>query len=250
MVFRTSAAEALSNLLSIWTGGNWFINCYVVLLLFVPVINMVIEKLPQQDYFKLIKLLSLFGFILPTVKFYSGFNVNCSFEGMIIMYLIGGYIARFGFDFIGCNIKEHFSIWLLVAIFLIGFFYFICDILANKIGVGKFNTLPMSMLFFINGLVFPIGLLYIFLQHNYYNTIINQIARSVLAIYIIHDNPLTRKIIWYKWLPNIDYVNTDLFFLHFILKCSIIFVVCLGIDQIRLLISSVFATKRMINSKT
>lgn len=59
-------------------------------------------------------------------------------------------------------------------------------------------------------------------------------AGSVLGIYLIHDNPLVRKFIWTVWSPNLDYLDTWYFPLFMVGKVALVFLVCLGIDRLRL----------------
>lgn len=57
------------------------------------------------------------------------------------------------------------------------------------------------------------------------NNIINKIASKTLDIYLIHDNPIVRVIIWQTIFPNNDFVNSDFLIIHFILKVIVVFVV-------------------------
>ena len=63
---------------------------------------------------------------------------------------------------------------------------------------------------------------------------INLISGSVLAVYLIHDNPLVREFIWWTISPNIDLIGSNHIFVHMIQKVLFVFVTCVVIDQIRI----------------
>ena len=63
---------------------------------------------------------------------------------------------------------------------------------------------------------------------------INLISGSVLAVYLIHDNPLVREFIWWTISPNIDQIGSNHIFMHMIQKVLFVLVACVVIDQIRI----------------
>ena len=63
---------------------------------------------------------------------------------------------------------------------------------------------------------------------------INLISGSVLAVYLIHDNPLVREFIWWTISPNINQIGSNHIFIHMIEKVFIVFITCVVIDQIRI----------------
>ena len=68
----------------------------------------------------------------------------------------------------------------------------------------------------------------------FYNKWINKIAAATLGIYLIHDNPMIREIIWNKIYPNTDYFISDSFLLVLIIKTIIVYIICLLAEWIRL----------------
>lgn len=223
----------IDGITSPWIGGNWYISVYIILLIFAPAINECVEHLTHDQAKLMIRLLIVFGYILPCIKLYTGFNVNCSFEGMLIMYLIGGYIRKYGFDFIPNRIIRFGINKLIISIIIIQVFvYLMIDVYADFIQNGSLNSSIMNITFLTWGGVVPIFIFAVFNNMPAFNnSIINNISKSMIAIYIIHDNPIIRPMIWHGISDNLNYIGTNMFIAHMIGKCILIFISCLFIDQ-------------------
>ena len=65
------------------------------------------------------------------------------------------------------------------------------------------------------------------------NTIVNMMATSTLGIYLIHDNPFVRNVIWTNVFHNAEFVNSPLLIPHMIGTVVAVFVVCGTIELIR-----------------
>ena len=75
--------------------------------------------------------------------------------------------------------------------------------------------------------------LYFLTRKPIYNRFINIIASSILGIYLIHENNLMRNLIWDYIFPNLEYINSDFYILFFVIKVSLIFIICSFIELLR-----------------
>ena len=62
---------------------------------------------------------------------------------------------------------------------------------------------------------------------------INYLAKYTFGIYLIHDNPLLRDLIWQSLFETTQYQNSPYILLHFLLCTVIIFITCAFIDFLR-----------------
>lgn len=62
---------------------------------------------------------------------------------------------------------------------------------------------------------------------------INNLAGSVLGVYLIHDNPLVRPFLWRELLPNVGFMEDKFFVLFMAAKVLCVYIACLGIDLAR-----------------
>lgn len=63
--------------------------------------------------------------------------------------------------------------------------------------------------------------------------VINYIARSVLAVYIIHSNQLIRGHIFLDYFGIQNYIGSGFFFAYYIFTVLGTFVICILIDIVR-----------------
>ena len=66
----------------------------------------------------------------------------------------------------------------------------------------------------------------------FYSKWINGIAATSFGIYLIHENPFVRPLLWGKWFDSSAYVNTPLYFVHLLASVIIVFVCCAVIDTL------------------
>ena len=85
-----------------------------------------------------------------------------------------------------------------------------------------------------SALISPVLLIVVLGCKPFYNKLINIISGSVLAVYLIHDNPLVRNYIWWTVSPNIHQIGSNHIFIHMAEKVLIIFILCTVIDLCRI----------------
>ena len=102
----------------------------------------------------------------------------------------------------------------------------ICDdygILFGLHFIGKFAILPI---------IGSLGLFLFFSKMNITSTIINLLAQSAFAVYLISENPNVYPWFWKLVFDNIDYFNTPYMIGVALLQCAIVFVTCITIDML------------------
>lgn len=216
--------------------GNWFIIYYILLYLLIPYLNKFIKSINKNEFQKLLILLFILNFLIPTLTN----NIwNYTYHDFFITsYFAGAYIKLYCEDKYKNN-KKIFLLILCEIIFGILSVY-VLQFLGEKLSITSF--LNKSEYFIRNSysffpIIMSISLVLLFrnikIQNN---TIINYFSSSTLGIYLIHENFLMRDLIWKK-LFIIELSNNILVLLIFaIFKVVIVYIVCLIIDKIRVLL--------------
>ena len=215
--------NVLSAMFPFLRGYNWFVCCYIIFFLFLPIINPILENFSKNQYLLFVCLLWIFYGIFP--YFYIETFMNAPIIQFLFMYSIGGYIRRYG------NSKwiQQKKIWW--AIFLFNVLFLLCSImLIGIIGMSgkEYHFVP----FFSNFIAVSLFMIFV-LKTPWKNLWINRIAKSVLGVYLIHDNPIVRHWLWRKFYPNLAYLDESYFILFMIGKIIVVFMVCTGIDIVR-----------------
>ncbi|MBQ8856898.1 MAG: acyltransferase [Lachnospiraceae bacterium] len=224
----------LKTLLPFWSGENWFVTCYILLCLLIPFLNPFIKTLEQKSYVKLLAILFAIRFIAPMLGTKTFWSTAHGLEQFILLYFIGAYIKLHGFQ---TKLLQNKWSWRIILILLVTL-WFAVSAGTTFLGIRTQNneliadTTRYFPIFSI--LISPVLLIVVLGLKPFYSKFINLISGSVLAVYLIHDNPLVRNYIWWTVSPNINQIGSNHVFIHMIQKVLIVFVVCVLIDQCRL----------------
>lgn len=243
--------RSLSTILMLNTSDYWFVKSYLGLYLLSPCINSFIEKINQREYRNVLILLyafqTIYGWIsIDGASWIAGGYSTFSF---ICLYLLGRYIRIYSDNIVlgryqGLNSfpKKYFLlVFLGIVVFL--------AILA--FGVTYLDIPIEGRLFtYTNPLVIleSTVLVLFFSKIKFKNLIINRIALSCLAIYLLHGNELLLRPYYGTWIAQWFYDETTI---GFILKTSslivLVCIVAIALDQIRLALSKLmfYKTKRV-----
>lgn len=215
--------------------GNWFCIYYIILYIFIPYLNHLINTLTKEKLRKLIITMLILISIIPTFIDVWGFSRHDIF---ILSYIIGGYIK------LHMNKKidtKKIKLILLYTIILL----ITCIISIYTIGI-KFKILPFTKdipqkYICCNNSIFVIiiAICTFLLFKNKkikYNKHINTISTTSLGIYLIHDNYLLKDIIWNKIAPMDLYITKWYFPNYAIAKILTIFIICFIIVRIKQII--------------
>lgn len=237
-----SITEAISMFFPILRGRYWFFNAFFVLFMFEPLLNHLIETLPERKYrlmlfavgavFCLIPIASLGNDVLKI----SGGAEFCWF---FALYLIGGYLRKFVTNWeIGYKNYWNIALFFGLALINLGYKAIIENITSYVLGKAIFgellwtNTSPIM----IGEAIF----LFLFFSRlkiesdAVISKIINFITPLIFAVYIIHVHPC---IFWNKAVVNAFAPLADqcpLLTLLFVIGIAIIvFIVCVTLDFMR-----------------
>ena len=216
------------------SNGNWFIQIYLLLLIFIPYINIGLLSLNKQKYKNLVILIILFYCLFNSLANIFNFNSNIfkttNLITLLLPYIIGGYIKIYDL-----HLKQ---LWTLI-----GFIYFpltilseiIFDILIFKYNTCTFKKFHINLSYEMNSILSimgAMGLIYLFKRIKFYSKIINYLSLSVLGIYLIHGNKNISPYIYNIWFET-NNIDDGFFFFKYIIKAILIFGFSLFIDIIR-----------------
>lgn len=231
-VFTAESLKAA--LLPFWSGENWFVTCYLLLCLLIPFLNPLIRTLEQKAFAKLLILLFIIRFIAPLLGTETFWSTTHGLEQFVFLYFIGAYLRLHGME---AELLKKKWFFRFLLIFLCGLW----TMVSARTGLKGLHTGNAALfadvtkyypLFSI--LISPVLLIVVLGFKPFYSKFINMISGSVLAVYLIHDNPLIRKYIWWTVSPNINQIGSNHIFLHMAKKVLIIFTLCIIIDQCRI----------------
>lgn len=222
-----TAKEISKYVIPIWSGVNWFVCCYLIFMCFVPFVNPLLRRMTQKQLLGFVFLNYVMFMLIP--RFSGETYLSGQFVQFLVMYALGGYIRLYGNELQHAR-NQDTKFWgrgILASLTILG----VASLFPTVFGHwGPYNRIVFLLEPFMALSCFMMALCH----KPFSSKIINGMAGSVLGIYLIHDNPLVRKFIWTVWSPNLDYLDTWYFLLFMVGKVALVFLVCLGIDRLRL----------------
>ena len=214
------------------TKGYWFIKSYLCLFILSPVLNLFVEK-ASQNTFKWVLIgffafQTIYGWTDSAPEFFFGYS-TLSFIGL---YLLARYLR-----FYPVRILSNRKI-CIVTYFAISFFVAFCIWYLMKADFHTKYTLPIVFSYINPVLILSsVALLFTFINTDMaHSKVINWIAISSFAVFIIHTNefimPYYRSAVWFFY-SNFSPILRGLLILLFLI---LVFLSCVLLDKIRLFI--------------
>ena len=236
---KTTIKELVLSCLPVVRVTYWFATCYIFLCLISPILNYVAEKFYRSKYFYFLIFVFLFITWFPKVciqlKTVLGLS-SLGFSQIIISYLIGRCIFHFGNEKIENRFlsriftqkKRMDFCCFLVFSFITFFMTAVLYVLTKKnywFSLASYSsplTVLASVFLFQCFKKLKIGSL----------SFLNSLGASTFGIYLIHENPFMRPVI-YSFFHAYDFKFSKIL-IPYVLLCSLlVFVTGGGIDMLR-----------------
>ncbi len=221
---KLNISNIIKSIFPISFSTYWFASCYILIYIFSPFLKKIINNISKRDYKILLTIMLLIWFVYPTIpKVETYSNV---FISLIVIYLIGGYLKKYGIRFLDSN-KNNISISIIIfIIFIMNIIMLSIEILAIKIPLLQDKWMYFNGERSIFVLILAILLFSVFKNLNIKNNkIINKIAATTFGIYLVHENIFLKDIIWNKIVQGAKFINSPFLILNAILGVLGVFII-------------------------
>lgn len=226
-IFGLSGGITLADLFPLFFSDNWFLICYILFYSFVPLINILTDKLNKNQFRALVIILTIVWALIPTITTKS--YMDSGMDSFFVFFMLGRYFGKYGYEE-----KRWTIIFILNLLFILStIFVFI------SLGwfLNKDNMINSANYFTrinrITSIVFCVSIFKLFANLKV-NTNITRISKCILGVYLIHDNFRIRQLLWNNWVPIKEIVTKPFFIPCSILIVFFIFILCVIIDNIRI----------------
>lgn len=231
MGFQTFQVKELINaIFPITSMEYWFMTNYMGLLILAPVLNVFVHHVSQSKY-----LLTLIGLGAISLTLFVKFPLSDAFGGgygflwFIFLYLVAGYVRLYAKTM---NRYGRKAIVAAVITFTYPAWMHIFIPLFHGTNMSPFGFSYNGFLFFFSLYVF-LWVRGLTIKENGLTRCLVKIAPYTLAVYLISDNAMVRKILWQKMFVWQGMLDDSLFMFKMLTSCLIIFTICIGIDWCR-----------------
>lgn len=233
-----SGNNIFSVVFPIISGKYWFLTSYVLLLIFSPYINRLLESLPTTKLRLLAITLVVVLYVVPTFFFHYLAGDGKNIVYMTAVYIIGRYIAREKLEEKVNQLSLTITFFVSIAVIVV------FDYLKRSMGVTDY-LLASHLMYKLDAdsslfiLLASASLFLSFTHRIFHNNAINQMAKSVFAVYVLEW--FVRPFL-FQFL-NLSNLNAYLQFFAVIGFSVAVFLLCCGIDQLRILATSKIADR-------
>lgn len=224
-----SIKATIQNLFPITFEQYWFATTYIILYIFHPFINKMLNSLTRKDHLSLILIgLTIFSLLhtMTTKSFYGNDLIQ-----FFLFYSIGAYFSKYNSIFKN-NKLNYFLIFVSIFIILLSILIF--DMIGMKVPIFAIKSVYLLNRTSPFVILFSICLFNVFINKKHFNSrIINIIASGVFGVYLISDNNYIRIPLWQKIFKNHKYVCSNFLIIHMICAVFLVFIICCLIDLVR-----------------
>lgn len=245
-----SIKQFIRQVLPLMTNQYWFFTCYVLLMIIAPALNRLINSMDEKDHRNMLLVAILVFSVVPSINIFEdpfGTKSGYSLIWFAILYLIAAYIRRY-------NIPDMKYMWIYTGLCLALFgIKCISTCLSEKMELFGWISNPMfqynsilvlgaSIAMFCAAVKSKVS----FLERVGY--FISRVSSLTFGVYLLHEHPVFRGILWKK-IFHLDRVvdNAGAFLLELIICVVMIFAAGIAVEWLRRL---VFGTAgKIINGK-
>lgn len=224
--YESGIQGLLTSILVIPLYKNWFITCYLILMLLSPYINNYTIKCSHTNFKKLLLTSFIVLSIIPTIFNNPYYTIVTSggkcFIYFLFIYLIGRYIKLHHDKIfsrkqtVGCFISMTLLINLLN--FIIGYIFH------KRCTIYSMDCSPFI-------LISAISIFYLFKSFTFKSNIINYISSSIIAVYLLDST----RLLWdYYVFKLANHANSYYMIVYLAMEVFITFTASIFIDKIRL----------------
>ena len=250
--------QKIISILPLDRGENWYVNCYLLIYIFSPFLNILINKLSQKRFKKLIFILFIIFSIVGTLligNVVPNYLDGRSILTFILLYFVGAYLKKYPIDNLNLfqNISDNIKKYIFLIIYIsLSFIIMAFEITYNSVVINGGIYSEIAMIFRMLSISFlsPLVLLsavsyFLFFKNMTFNSkVINFIGGTTFGIYLLHENVYIRENI-YTWLHLSEHANGGIKLIGMIMVLGIIiFIVCMIIEIIRKAIFKFFYKRK------
>lgn len=211
--------------ISMWT--YWFITAYAILYAMSALLNAVIDNIDEKVY----KTVLVAGFLYVCIRPMLFVSDTAAIITFVFLYLLGAFVKKHKIKMLE---KRPLCI-NICTLFCAVSFTLLAICLAVVFGqrlLLKAASYPMANYSFFM-VVLSLSIFAVFSRLQISSHSVNYLAKSVFAVYIIHEHPLLKEIIWQYIFPLKDYMGSKWFLFEFAFACTALFIACFAADLLR-----------------
>jgi surface polysaccharide O-acyltransferase-like enzyme len=248
---HVSLKMIITSLLPTLFNEYWYFNSYLVLFLFIPLLNRGIKALTKSELFKVILFMFMVLSVLSSLAGAESLYVNRGYSPLwlIYLYVIGAYIKLFPFERVTNNVIRLVKYLCLTIVMFLLHDVLNIGLMLIKGGAAQHWSLlrysfPVILLMAIYLFVYLINLQFT----DKSKKIITFVSRHSFAAYLLQTNILVFSLFLKNMYGQFISLNTIVLISFVIINALIFYVVAVAIDKFRVYLFKLLRIKELVDS--
>ena len=209
----------------------WFASAYFILYILTPFLNRFLHAMSKTEYRKYLLALTILWCVIPTLL-----HVEMQRNNLLWFVCLYSAIGYYRLHHHSAGRKGSTCIILAIVILLLTY---TSVIVLDLIGRNSSFVADHAMFLYgydsipivIAALLLVIGFSRINLKHSGF---INTVSAATFGVYLIHDNPYIRSLLWEKLFGNASHADSRLLIPYSMLVILAVFIACTAIELVRI----------------
>lgn len=207
----------------------WFFTAYFVLLWLSPYLNLFLEHASRKQLLSCIVTMVLLWSVVRTLTGQDLYGATMA--QFVLFYLIGAYFRKYPDNLLSVPRNGYLLAFgsfflLLLAIGI----YRLTHLWAPRLEIVLLFQDPLSV--FTVGTA--LGLFAVAVNFRpFVSKAINLVASCTFGVYLLHDNPFVRSILWLDWVKNNNLFDSAYLLPRMLVSVLVIFSVCCTVEWLR-----------------
>lgn len=208
----------------------WFFTAYLVLLLLSPFLNVMLRSLTRQQHQTMLGVMVLLWSVIPT--FTKQPMYAAEIPQFLLYYCLGAYFRLHPDNvFRKQGLRWAAAIGAFVLLYALTMVLGYCERFTPEAFGAALRFYDRNSLLILTAAA---GLFSLAVYSKpFTNRLVNTVAGCTFGVYLIHDNPVVRSLLWKDWLNWNDYFTSGSFIPRLILSVLLVFTVCTLIEWLR-----------------
>ena len=208
----------------------WFFTAYVVFFLLTPFVNIMIRALSKEQFKTLLAVVILLWSVVPTVTKQQLYAAEL--PQFLMYYLLGAYLRMYPE-----NLLQKKSLRWIITLGSFAVLFGLTVILGYLERYTPEVFGASRRFYYRNSLLILTAALGLFslaaYSRPFTSHLVNTLGGCTFGVYLIHDNPVIRELLWKRWLNWQLYFTSGSFILRLLLSVVLVYAVCTAIEYLR-----------------
>ena len=218
--------ELLYSMFPVLSKRWWFFTAYIILFLASPLLNLIIKQYSRRQLQFTICTMLVFFVISPSIGLTVLEGRGYNFVHFILLYFIGAYIKRY---VVLAKVKIYLLCYLLFTVAIVAYTFFLDSIGRNAGYITA--SFAYNNILVVAASIFLFGVFITWKMKQ--NKLINSVSALVFGVYLFHEHPQVKNVIYSNLFYCKDYCQTGLFVPNMFLTIFVILTVGLGVEYLR-----------------